>query len=71
MVTIELKVNGRVSKVEVGPYTTLLEVLRDKLAVPVPRRAAIPVIVAPVRSSWMGNWLDPVSPMPCPSMERK
>ena len=37
MVTIELKVNGRVSKVEVGPYTTLLEVLRDKLAVTSPK----------------------------------
>ena len=47
MVTIELKVNGRVSKVEVGPYTTLLEVLRDKLAVTSPKAGCNTVISGP------------------------
>lgn len=35
--TLALKVNGRDYKVEVGPHTTLLEVLRDKLAITSPK----------------------------------
>ncbi len=37
MYTLELKVNGRACKAEVGPYTTLLEVLRDHLHITSPK----------------------------------
>ena len=37
MYTLELKVNGRACKTEVGPYTTLLEVLRDHLHITSPK----------------------------------
>jgi aerobic-type carbon monoxide dehydrogenase small subunit (CoxS/CutS family) len=37
MYTLELKVNGRTYKAEVGPYTTLLEVLRDHLHITSPK----------------------------------
>jgi aerobic carbon-monoxide dehydrogenase small subunit len=37
MYTLELNVNGRGHKVEVGPYTTLLEVLRDHLHITSPK----------------------------------
>ncbi len=37
MYTLELKVNGRAYKAEVGPYTTLLEVLRDHLHITSPK----------------------------------
>ncbi|MHB1161822.1 MAG: (2Fe-2S)-binding protein [Chloroflexota bacterium] len=37
MYTLELKVNGQVYKVEVEPRDTLLEVLRDKLAITSPK----------------------------------
>jgi len=37
MYTLELKVNGRAYKAQVGPYTTLLEVLRDHLHITSPK----------------------------------
>ena len=37
MYTLELKVNGRSYKAEVGPFTTLLEVLRDHLGITSPK----------------------------------
>ncbi|MHB0870608.1 MAG: (2Fe-2S)-binding protein [Chloroflexota bacterium] len=37
MYTLDLKVNGQVYKVEVEPRDTLLEVLRDKLAITSPK----------------------------------
>lgn len=37
MYTLELKVNGEAYRVEVQPHTTLLEVLRDKLAITSPK----------------------------------
>jgi aerobic-type carbon monoxide dehydrogenase small subunit (CoxS/CutS family) len=37
MYTLELNVNGRARKAEVGPYTTLLEVLRDHLHITSPK----------------------------------
>jgi aerobic-type carbon monoxide dehydrogenase small subunit (CoxS/CutS family) len=37
MYTLELKVNGKMCKAEVGPYSTLLEVLRDQLHITSPK----------------------------------
>ena len=37
MYTLELEVNGRAYKTEVGPYTTLLQVLRDHLHITSPK----------------------------------
>ncbi len=37
MYTLELKVNGRAYKAEIGPFTTLLEVLRDHLNITSPK----------------------------------